>query len=241
MIGLSATPNRKDGLTRVLSWFLGPVIVKKVLDDSRNIGIPHVNIIKYNNSQVPKYMYNGKLIIADMINQIAIDPIRNGIIIENIIKLLINNRKIIVLVDRRNHCTELKRLLDEYYNSINCSPNTITVGLYLGGSTQNDLLEASKCNVIIGCYAMCAEAFDVPDLDTLIFASPRSDIVQSCGRILRQKNKNSPYIVDIVDKILYNQYRARYSFYKKNNYTIFGHYETREPENAISADMFLSE
>ena len=57
-----------------------------------------------------------------------------------------------------------------------------------------------RMNIILGTFSMASEGMDIPKLNTIILASPKSDIVQSVGRILRQKKdkrKFQPFIVDI--------------------------------------------
>jgi uncharacterized membrane protein len=51
--------------------------------------------------------------------------------------------------------------------------------------------------------------------------TPKTDIVQSVGRILRTKHSN-PIVVDIVDKhqLFQNQWNKRKIYYKKSNYSI---------------------
>jgi hypothetical protein len=52
-------------------------------------------------------------------------------------------------------------------------------------------------------------------------ATPKTDIEQSVGRILREKH-SSPVVVDIIDShdLFQNQWRKRKTFYKKENYKI---------------------
>ena len=66
---------------------------------------------------------------------------------------------------------------------------------------------------------------DIPKLNTMILASPKSDIVQSVGRILRQKKeirKFTPLIVDIQDEFatFKNQSKKRLAFYNRCKYDI---------------------
>ena len=58
-------------------------------------------------------------------------------------------------------------------------------------------------------------------LTTLIMATPKTDIEQSVGRILREKHSN-PVVVDIVDShdLFKNQWQKRRKFYCKENYKI---------------------
>ena len=68
---------------------------------------------------------------------------------------------------------------------------------------------------------MAAEALDIKTLTTLIMATPKTDIEQSVGRILREKH-SSPIVVDIIDahKLFKNQWLKRKTFYKRENYKI---------------------
>jgi len=70
---------------------------------------------------------------------------------------------------------------------------------------------------------MCKEGFDVPTLNTLLMATPRPDIDQIVGRILRvEKSARTihPLILDIVDPQFRRQFQERNGLYKKRNYTI---------------------
>jgi superfamily II DNA or RNA helicase len=68
---------------------------------------------------------------------------------------------------------------------------------------------------------MAAEGLDIPSLTTLILATPKSDIIQSVGRILRTKHSN-PLIIDIIDQhdCFINQFTKRKTFYNQKNYKI---------------------
>jgi len=68
---------------------------------------------------------------------------------------------------------------------------------------------------------MAAEALDIKTLSTLVMVTPKTDITQSVGRILREKHEK-PIIVDIIDShdIFQNQWVQRRRYYKKCNYRI---------------------
>ena len=68
---------------------------------------------------------------------------------------------------------------------------------------------------------MASEGVDIKTLSTLIMATPKTDICQSVGRILRT-NDHDPLIIDIIDshKIFQNQFNKRNQYYKKNDYNI---------------------
>jgi superfamily II DNA or RNA helicase len=96
-----------------------------------------------------------------------------------------------------------------------------SVGYYVGGMKEVALKETESKRVVIATYAMAAEALDIKTLSTLIMATPKTDIEQSVGRILREKHKQ-PIVVDIIDshEPFQNQWRKRKQFYKKENYKV---------------------
>jgi hypothetical protein len=75
--------------------------------------------------------------------------------------------------------------------------------------------------VIVATYSMAAEGLDIKTLSTLILATPKTDVVQAVGRILRVKHER-PLIVDIVDShdMFKKQWYKRRAFYLKCKYTV---------------------
>ena len=87
---------------------------------------------------------------------------------------------------------------------------------------QAKLDESAKSTVILASYGMASEALDIPTLNTLFMVTPRRNIQQSVGRILRAKTETEPLIVDIVDQLpsFNSQGMHRRKYYKKLNYNI---------------------
>ena len=73
------------------------------------------------------------------------------------------------------------------------------VGLYYGGMKNTALQESNKKRIIIATYKIASEGYDNKELDTLVFATPKTNIEQAIGRILRQENANQPEVIDLVD------------------------------------------
>jgi superfamily II DNA or RNA helicase len=70
---------------------------------------------------------------------------------------------------------------------------------------------------------MCKEGFDVPTLNTLLMATPRPDVDQIVGRILRVEKsarKVHPLILDLVDPQFRRQFQERNALYKKRSYAV---------------------
>jgi len=212
-LGLSATPKRVDGLTKVLEWFCGPIIKNEIVSEVES---PDIKIIEaeYSTNIVPKFNFKGNLNAPNMINQLVIDPIRNKKIINEIIALNKEGRKILVLSGRREHCVQLNEMIGVY---------NLSTGLYMGGMSNENLEKSNKTNIIFATYQSVSEGYDNPALDTLIMATGMGNVQQSIGRILRRKNKFKPLVVDIIDPEFFGgQARRRKQYYKKNKYIILG-------------------
>ena len=63
---------------------------------------------------------------------------------------------------------------------------------------EEQLKESESKKIILATYSMASEGLDIKTLTTLLLASPKTDIVQAIGRILRTKHTN-PLVIDIVD------------------------------------------
>jgi predicted helicase len=94
----------------------------------------------------------------------------------------------------------------------------------MGGMKENELTESSKKRIIFATFSQAHEGLDIPSLDTVILATPKSDIVQSIGRIMRETDgkKNNPRIYDIVDKwsVFFAMYNKRRKVYKHGGFNI---------------------
>jgi superfamily II DNA or RNA helicase len=79
---------------------------------------------------------------------------------------------------------------------------------------------------------MASEGLDIPTLTTLIMATPKTDVCQSVGRILRAKHAN-PLVIDFVDHhdIFKAQWMKRQAYYVKQGYRIMYTTNTKYAKN----------
>ena len=124
-----------------------------------------------------------------------------------------SNQQIMILAHNKN-------LLKYLYDAIK-HRNIDTCGYYIGGMKESALKETESKKIVIATYSMAAEALDIKTLTTLIMATPKTDIEQSVGRILREKH-SQPIVVDIIDSHdpFQKQWKKRKAFYMKENYKI---------------------
>jgi HSP90 family molecular chaperone len=98
-----------------------------------------------------------------------------------------------------------------------------SIGYYIGGMKEAKLKESEKCRLLLGTYPMASTGLDIPTLNAMVLASPKSDIIQSIGRIDRKKHENiQPIIIDCVDQfsLFENQARKRLDVYRKKGYEV---------------------
>jgi superfamily II DNA or RNA helicase len=125
------------------------------------------------------------------------------------------NRQILILSDRKQQLEDFDKLLKE--------SGVESVGYYVGGMKKNDLKKSESCRVLLGTYPMANEGLDIPSLNGLVLATPKSDIIQTVGRICRMKHENiQPLIIDLVDNfsVFEKQGKKRLDLYRKNKYEV---------------------
>jgi superfamily II DNA or RNA helicase len=100
-----------------------------------------------------------------------------------------------------------------------------SVGYYIGGMSEDELKKSGTKQVIFSSFSMSSEGLDIPTLNSQFLITPKSDIVQIVGRILRAKHTFShPIIYDFIDThdVFQRQWFKRKAFYKSQNYKIVG-------------------
>jgi superfamily II DNA or RNA helicase len=151
--------------------------------------------------------------MAQMVTDVTELSQRNEFIIKIAKDSVDQGRRVLILTDRREHCQYFQKEL-----------GPVLSGLYYGGLKESELEESSRKRVIIGTFAMAQEGLDIPILDTIILASPKSDITQAIGRIMRETpgKLNNPLIYDIADQwsVFFSMYSKRLKVYNDGGFDI---------------------
>ena len=196
LLGLSATPYRKDGLNKLIEIYFGnkPII--------RKMNREHI-VYKVYTGFKPTMEKNddGKIIWGSILKQQADNDDRNNIIV-NIIRKF-KDRKFLILVKRIEHGRTLLIKLQKYNE-------------YVTSLLGNEQTFDKNARILVGTTSKCSTGFDHPSLDSLILASDIQDyFIQALGRVFRTKDV-IPIIFDIVDDnpILMKHYKTREIVYK---------------------------
>jgi len=216
MLGLSATMNRKDGTTKVFKMFLGNVIFKGKREEEREVVVRaidyYVNDEEFNHEVTD---FRGNPAYSTMISKLCEYNRRSEFILKILSDMLIENPNQQIMIIGHN-----KNLLKYLYDAIK-HRNIASVGYYVGGMKEAALKETESKTIVVATFSMASEGLDIKSLTTLFMVTPKTDIEQTVGRILREKHKN-PIVVDIIDShsIFQNQWKKRRAFYIKENYKI---------------------
>ena len=212
-LGLSGTMKRKDGLSKVFEYYIGPVVHKEKTDITTEVLIKSVY---YHNDSLfddVKTDYRGQPLYSTMINKLNF-PSRIQLIVDILKYELHENPQQQIMI-----LSNTKQIIEDLHDSMKDLPQSI--GYYVGGMKEEALKESEKKDIILATYSMASEGLDIKTLTTLIMATPKSDVCQSIGRILRSKH-SKPLVIDIVDPhtVFKNQYKKRCVYYKSKNFKI---------------------
>lgn len=219
-LGFSATPDRSDGKWKVVQCNVGPTLVKgtmvpmtpKILIKKTGWKIPTHKRRQDNGTYTQEKIPHapGKMMLVT--KAMASSQSRNVEIVEFVISAFKKGRRTLILSDlREDHLDRLFQML--------CAAGVSgdKIGYYVGGMKKYERESVKKnAQIVLGTYKMCSTGTDCPRWDTLVFATPRADIRQSLGRVIRAMDgKNQPVALDLVDydKVLNSFFTNRLKYY----------------------------
>jgi len=223
-LALSATPNRADKMEKVLFWYFGQIAYKAPPNINDKVYVRIYNFDVKHEKFAEAKMKTGDVNRPRTINRLVKLKKRNKFILETLFDIMKEkDRQCLILSDRIEHLETLKEKIE--------NDGRYTSAFYIGGMKQSKLDESAKAQILLGSYGMASEGLDIPSLNTLIMTTPRKEVEQSVGRIVRKVHDNvKPLIVDIVDMLpsisRQGYHRRRLYFKLKYNVTLY------EMENA---------
>ena len=237
-ISLSATPHRNDGLIKVMHWFLGKTMFKIKMKDNDQVVAKIINFHSSDKDFKNRERFIKGEMRADCVKMetyLTENNDRNKHLIDIINELRKdNNRKILILSGRKDHLKLLKEKVDksiklDIENEL-IDENHCKTRYYTGDLKQEERFDAEENgDILFGTYSMAAEGLDVPKLNCIILATPKKDVVQSIGRVMRkvlQDGDLRPLIIDFKDSlnVYKNQGDKREALYKRGKYNIEHYY-----------------
>ena len=210
MLGLSATPWRRDNLSKLIFWHLGDVHHQVEKNDLIRTGQVLPADIIFRETEFKPY-YDPVQEYSKMLSELTLDDDRNRLIAADIAAEAGSHPGIcLVLTDRKKHCESLGALL-RYGFSL---PVDILTGDLNAAQRQSvmDRLQEGRIKVLIATGQLIGEGFDCRELTTLFMATPvrfSGRIIQYLGRILRPApGKKRARVFDYVDVNVEPQLKA---------------------------------
>lgn len=201
MLGLSATPWRRDRLSTLIFWYLGDLhhqVDQLQLEQQGHI--LKADVVVRPTDFEPYYDPVGDY--SRMLSELTADDARNRLIASDVAAEVGSGQGVcLVLSDRKKHCETLKAILRF---SFNVDADLLTGDL--SDETRKTVLERirqGRVKVLIATGQLIGEGFDCPDLSTLFLATPirfSGRVMQYLGRILRPaQGKARARVYDYVD------------------------------------------
>lgn len=225
VLGLTATPNRKDKYDKIITMQCGPIVHKAVSKIINEKKVAHMLIPRSNEIQSDKDLSMLKL--TELYDEIINDKSRNELIINDIIEAFKLGSTPLILTERVEHLNILSSMLVEYVDNI----------IILKGGMRNkqrksalDMIKSFSKEerfIILATGKYIGEGFDESRLDTLFLTMPiswKGVLQQYAGRLQRMyEGKNIVKIYDYIDNnvpMLVKMYNKRLKGYKNLDYNI---------------------
>ncbi|MBN1530746.1 MAG: DEAD/DEAH box helicase [Thermoleophilaceae bacterium] len=214
-LGLTATPEREDGLTPLLELFLGrPLVVvsHEELVSAGVLALPEIRTVETGFT----FPYLGVDDYAPMMAALVADEERNDLITRSVVEAARNSHTCLVLSGRVAHCRAIVR-------------RTRAAGVEAAELTgrvtkerRAELLDRARRGdlPVLVATSLADEGLDLPRLSRVLLAYPsraRGRTVQRLGRLMRpHAGKGRPVLIDFVDRkvpILRRQHLDRRRLY----------------------------
>ena len=215
LLGLSATPFRRDGKDKVIGWFVGEHRVRVDMCTLQEVGAVLRPKIVERETEF-QFRYRDSNDYARMLKALTQDLARNEIIVEDIRQQAEQGRTVLVVSDRVAHLERLVELA-----------SVPGARLLTGRASKNERqeivadLRAGNVPVIFATLALIGEGFDCPGLDSLLITSPvrfSGRLKQVVGRVLRPAEGKVPVVIDYTDSrvgVLSHQAKERRRVYEQ--------------------------
>jgi superfamily II DNA or RNA helicase len=229
ILGLTATPYRKDGLQKIIHFQCGPVRHEIRTADG---GVLSKRVcVRETGFRTPESA-GPKAPIHVIWHHLVTDVARTEMIADDVVQALLKGKVPLVISDRRDH---LQSLSEEIKKQVCETPVRV---FRLDGemplparkrlmSELHSALEQKQKACLLSTASLIGEGFDLPALDTLFLAMPisfKGRIVQYAGRLHRlHEGKRDVEVYDYVDShcaMALKMYRNRLRAYRDMGYAV---------------------
>ena len=199
MLGLSATPFRRDGLTELIYWHIGDLVHRVSAKELDQHGAVLKPVITYKKTA---FTFNYRRNYQDLMAALTQDSKRNDLIVADICREVKKaTGTALVVSDRVAHCEALCEILAE--RGVQAQLLTGRLSSDERSVIVNDV-QQGRTKVLVATIQLIGEGFDCPGLTTLFLSTPikfTGRLTQVIGRILRPAAGKTPKVFDYLDPV----------------------------------------
>ena len=197
VVGLTATPIRRDGHQPIIFMQCGPIRHSAARPESTPAQM------EVWPKALPTPAITPDLPIQDLFRILANEEIRNRCIAEDVMNAYRERRKTLVLTERTDHLTLLREALGNEAEHCFILHGRMSKKQRTSVFAALDALNESAPRILLATGRLIGEGFDHPPLDTLALAMPiswKGTLQQYAGRLHREHaNKRDVRIYDYVE------------------------------------------
>jgi superfamily II DNA or RNA helicase len=240
IIGLTATPHRKDKLEKLLFLQCGPI--RHTLEPVENMEADRVVFVRLSSIALPPSPVQPA--IHEVWNALVADQGRLQLIVSDICNCLAEGRCPLILADRKAYLDKIEEALKTHSRAQGVSLYRMESGV--GKKARKEIRTKIDAHylqeqpfALLATASLVGEGFDLPQLDTLILAMPLSfkgRLIQYAGRLHRSHDGKAP--VRIYDYLDDNSPLTRAMFQRRSaGYRQMG-YKIEMDAEALKAPLF---
>ena len=223
ILGLTATPHRRDGHHPILEMQLGPV--RFFVDPKSQMAqrpFEHRLIVRETGFRLPAAPDSG---IQSIYRSLAADEARNHMILDDVIRAVSEGRSPILLTERRDHLEYFAERLRSFVRHLVVLRGGMTARERSATAAEMSRIQDKVERLILATGRYIGEGFDDARLDTLFLAMPvswKGTLAQYTGRLHRlHSGKSEVRIFDYVDRevpMLLRMFEKRLRAYRALGY-----------------------
>jgi superfamily II DNA or RNA helicase len=225
ILGLTATPTRKDGHHPILFMQCGPIRYHRSAKDATLSFLKHQVIPRYTTFNCNDQ--NGAATIQDIYSALVSDEARNDLIVQDLKEALLAGRSPLVLTSRTEHLKHLTECLSGIAHRAFILKGGMGIRQRKKLAESIAAIPPGESRVLLATGSYIGEGFDDPQLDTLFLAMPvswKGTLQQYVGRLHRvHENKTEVRVYDYADvqvPMLARMFKKRLAGYAALGYTL---------------------
>lgn len=224
VLGLTATPHRRDGHDPILEMQLGPVRFS-VNPKSQSARRPFDHTLVVRETEFRMAGVSANFGIQEIYRALVGDKRRNRLILDDVIRAIEERRSPILLTERRDHLDYFAEQLRGFVRHLVVLHGGMTAKKRRELSAQLAQVPDDEERLVLATGRYVGEGFDDARLDTLFLALPlswRGTLAQYTGRLHRlHPRKTEVRIFDYVDRevpVLMHMFEKRLQTYRAIGY-----------------------